>query len=314
MMAGNGRNQLEVVPMRILLAIDGSESSVQARDMVASLSWPEGTSITVLTAYELPVSWVSGVVVTGGEWMQTAENDLRRQLTEDLVELARPLEGRGWTVDRHVVDGRPGTVIPEVAREMEADLIVLGSRGHGTMRAMLLGSVSAEVSGSADRSVLVVRGDRATRLLVATDGSDCASVIPDVLGEWGVFRGLPALAASVAPVDSPAYELMVSLYTLGAEPLDRQRNEQLEAHRRHAESMAEALSAIGLQAEPVVRTGDAAHELVNLAGEREADLVVTGSRCLHGMERWVLGSVARNVVLHSAASVLVVRRPKKPEA
>ena len=246
--------------------------------------------------------------------METAENDLRRQLTEDLEELARPLDGHGWTVESRVVDGRPGTLILEVAREIDADLIVLGSRGHGTMRAMLLGSVSAEVSGNADRSVLVVRGDRVTRLLVATDGSDCASVIPRVLGEWGVLRGLPAVAASVAPVDSPAYELMVSLYTLGAEPLDRQREEQFEAHRRHAESMAAALSEIGLEAEPVVRAGDAARELIELAGEREADLVVTGSRCLHGVERWVLGSVARNVLLHSEASVLVVRQPPTAEA
>jgi nucleotide-binding universal stress UspA family protein len=311
MVPGNRSNHEEVVPMRILLAIDGSESSVQARDLVASLPWPEGTSITVLTAYELPVSWVSGVAVTGGDWMETAENDLRRQLTEDLVELTRPLEGRGWTVDSRVVDGRPGTLILEVARKIDADLIVLGSRGHGTMRAMLLGSVSAEVSGNADRSVLVVRGQRATRLLVATDGSDCASVIPDLLGEWGAFRGLPAVAASIAPMDSPAYELMVSLYTLGSAPLDQQRTEQLEAHRRHAESMAAALTEIGLEAEPVVRTGDIASELVKLAGEREADLVVTGSRCLHGVERWVLGSVARNVLMHSEASVLVVRQPKK---
>jgi nucleotide-binding universal stress UspA family protein len=313
MVAGNRPNQQEVVPMRILLAMDGSESSVQARDMVASLPLPEGTSITVLTAYELPVSWVSGVAMTGGDWMETAENDLRRQLTEDLVELARPLEKSGCTVERRVADGRPGTLILEVAREIEADLIVLGSRGHGTMRAMLLGSVSAEVSGNADRSVLVVRGHRATRLLVATDGSDCASGIPEVLGEWGIFGGFPALAASVAPVDSPAYELMVSLYTLGSEPLDQQRTEQLEAHRRHAESMAAALTEIGLQAEPVVRTGDAASELVKLAGEREADLVVTGSRCLHSIERWVLGSVARNVLMHSEASVLVVRRPNESD-
>jgi nucleotide-binding universal stress UspA family protein len=118
------------------------------------------------------------------------------------------------------------------------------------------------------------------------------------------------VAASVAPVDSPGYQLMVSLYTLGSAPLDQQRSEQLEAHRRHAEWMAAALSEVGLPTEPVVRTGDAADELVKLASEREADLVVTGSRCLHGVERWVLGSVARNVLMHSEASVLVVRRPR----
>jgi nucleotide-binding universal stress UspA family protein len=295
--------------MRILLAMDGSESSAQARDLVGALPWPADTEITVLTAYELPLAWVSGAAVTGGDWMETAENDLRRQLQEDLAEWARPLEGRGWTLDRRVVDGRPASVILGVATEIDADLIVLGSRGRGAMRAMLLGSVSAEVAGDAERSVLVVRHSQATRLLVATDGSDCVAVIPELLGEWGVFRGLPAIAASVAPVDSPAFELLVSLYTLGNEPLEEQRRRQVEAHGAHAEAMAASLGGIGLQAESVVRSGDAAHELVKLASERQADLIVTGSRCLHGIERWALGSVARNVLMHAEASVLVMRRP-----
>jgi hypothetical protein len=299
--------------MRILLAMDGSESSIQARDLVAALPWPERTAITVLTANELPLAWVSGAAVTGGDWMETAEGDLRRQLREDLAELARPLEGRGWTVDRRVVDGRPASVIMDVANEIQADLIVLGSRGRGALRAMLLGSVSAEVAGSMERSVLVVRHDHARRLLVATDGSDCVAVIPELLGEWGVFRGLPAIAASVAPVDSPAFELMVSLYTLGNEPLEEQRRQQLEASRAHADAMGAALGAIGIEAETVVRAGDAANELVKLARERQADLIATGSRCLHGIERWVLGSVARNVLMHAEASVLVMRKPSRED-
>lgn len=294
--------------MRILLAIDGSESSVQARDMIAALAWPEGTSVTLLTAYELPVSWVSGVAVTGGDWMEAAEDDLRRQLREDLAELARPLEGRGWSIEQRVVDGRPASVIESVADEVDADLVVLGSRGRGTMRAMLLGSVSAEVAANARRSVLVVRHDHATRLLVATDGSDCAAAIPALLGEWKVFSGLPALAVSVAPVDSPTYGLLVTLYTLGSEPLQEHREQLLATHRGHAESMAKALGEIGLAADPTVRSGDAAHEIVKLAAEAGADLIVTGSRCLHGLDRWVLGSVARNVLLHADASVLVMRR------
>jgi nucleotide-binding universal stress UspA family protein len=300
--------------MRILLAMDGSESAIEARDLVAALPWPQPTSITVVMAFELPMAWVSGAAVTGGDWMETAEKDLRRQLEEDMAELVRPLEGRGWTVERRVVDGRPASVIMGVAEEIDADLIVMGSRGHGVMRTMLLGSVSAEVAGNAQRSVLVVRHDHATRLLVATDGSDCVAVVPELLGEWDVFRGLPAVAASVAPVDSPAFELMVSLYTLGNEPLEEQKRQQLDAHRAHAEAMAASLAAIGIEADPVVRAGDAANELVKLASEREADLIVTGSRCLHGLERWALGSVARNVLLHADASVLVMRRPNPEKA
>ena len=47
-----------------------------------------------------------------------------------------------------------------------------------------------------------------------------------------------------------------------------------------------------------------AHEIIAAAETNETDLVVTGSRCLHGLDRWLLGGVARNVLLHATASVL----------
>jgi nucleotide-binding universal stress UspA family protein len=297
--------------MRIILATDGSPSSAGARDLVGSLPWPEGTAITVLMAYELPVSWVSGAAV-GGDWMDAAENDLRRQLQEDVAGIARPLEGPGRAVDWRVVDGRPASVIRSVADELAADLVVLGSRGHGPMRSMLLGSVSGEVAANADRPVLVARHDRVSRMVVATDGSECASTIPRRLGELGVFAGLPAVALSVATVDSPAYELLVNLYTLGGAPLEEQRAQLLATHREHAERLAAELGVAGVVAEAAVVTGDPAHEIVRVAREREADLVVTGSRCLHGLDRLVLGSVARNVLLHAEASVLVMRPKGEP--
>jgi nucleotide-binding universal stress UspA family protein len=222
--------------------------------------------------------------------------------------MAAPLQDRGWAIERRVVKGRAANVVQAAADEVDADLIVLGSRGHGPIGSMLLGSVSAEVADQARRSVLVARGGAASRLLVATDGSECSGIIPGVLAEWDSFRDLPAVAVSVAPVDSPAFELMVSLYTLGDEPLQRQREELLERHREHAATMARGLAEIGIQAQAEVRRGDAAHEIIKAAADREADLIVTGSRCLHGLDRWLLGSVARNVVLHAHASVLIVRR------
>ena len=72
--------------------------------------------------------------------------------------------------------------------------------------------------------------------------------------------------------------------------------------------MAARLSEKGIPAHAEVRTGDAAREIIAAAAEGPVDLVVTGSRCLHGLDRWLLGSVARNVLLHSGVSVLIVRR------
>lgn len=295
--------------MRIVLALDGSAASVLARDFVTSLPWPADTLMAVVGSYELPITWVNQGGVSG-DWLQDAERELRNQLDDELTRLSAPLRDRGWQVDLRLVSMRAATGILSAADELDADLIVLGSRGHGPIRSMLLGSTSAEVADQARQSVLVVRSGAVSRLLVATDGSDCAAVIPDVLGDWQVFHGLPAVALSVAPVDTPAFELLTSLYTLGSDRLQQQREAVLADHRSHAEQMALRLDEIGLPAEGVTRSGDAAHEIVAVAAERGVDLIVTGSRCLHGIDRWVLGSVARNVLQHAHASVLIARRPQ----
>lgn len=294
--------------MRIVIGIDGSASSLEARDLVASLSWPEGTTVTLITVFELPTAWLGDPALTAGEWVFAAADELRADADRQLTELAVPLEDHGLHVDRRVVHGRAASVILDLAKELSADLIVLGSRGQGPIASMLLGSVSAEVAEQADCSVLVARGPRVARLLVATDGSECAGIIPDELAAWGVFKDLPATCLSVTPVDSPAFKLMVSLYAMGSEPLEAQQRELAEAYRRHAAVMADDLSATGIPTQAEVRAGDAAHEIIGAAEAHDADLVVTGSRCLHGLDRWLLGSVARNVLLHTRASVLIVRR------
>ena len=183
--------------VRILLAIDGSPSSIQARDLVASLSIPGGSSVTMLTAYDIPAAWFGDPLAAGGAGLAEAEEAVRRDAEPTLAQLAAPFIGRDWSVDRRVVRGRAPGVIVEAAADVAADLIVLGSRGHGPIASMLLGSVSAEVVERASCSVLVARGLGVSRLLVATDGSPCAELIPDVLATWGAFEGLPAVAVSV---------------------------------------------------------------------------------------------------------------------
>jgi Universal stress protein UspA and related nucleotide-binding proteins len=292
--------------MRILLALDGSPSSLDARDLVAGLRWPPATAITIVAAFDVPIAWTTNGFMAG-DWFTDAETALRRQAQEALAAMTGPLENRGWTIDQRVVQGRAATAIISAAEDVDADLIVLGSRGHGPIRSMLLGSVSAEVIGHTDRSVLVARGKQVSRALVATDGSDCTSILPDVLAEWGILRGLEAVVLSVAPADWPALGLMIGVYTLGDDSIQRQHEEELARHRAIAGQMAERLSGIGVAAQEHVQTGDAAHEILKAARDRHCDLIVTGSRCLHGVDRWLLGSVARNVVLHADASVLIIR-------
>ncbi len=292
--------------MRLILAIDGSASSTAARDLVRRLPWPPGTTIDLVAAYEMPSAWAyEGAMV--GEWITAVEDSMRTMAIDELAAVAESFVGTDLVIEQHVIQGRAANVILARAAATEPDLIVLGSRGRGPIRSMLLGSTSAEVARQADQSVLVVRGSTVGSVLVATDGSRSAEETSDLLCMWGILDGLPTVALSVAPVSSPTYELAVSLYTLGNEPIEMQRQEAMDLHQAHAKEMARQLSESGIPAEWQVRTGDAAHEILELARERKDDLIITGSRGLRGADEFPLGSVARNVLLHAEASVLIVR-------
>ena len=277
--------------MRLLLALDGSPSSLEGRDLVGGLRWPPGTSITLATAYEIPATWIPRRH-RSRKGLSHVEETVRREIGAFLAAAALPLQDRGWVVDLLAVRGRAATAIVATADEAGADLIVLGSRGRGSIRSMLLGSVSDEVAAEARQSVLVARGAAVSRALVAANGFACTAAIPAALARWSALRGIPAIALSVAPVASHGYELFVKVYTMGSEPLERQREELMTLHQGYADEMATQLSAVGIPAEPMVRGGDAAREIIAAAEEQGADLVVTGSRCLHGVDRWLLGSVA----------------------
>jgi len=293
--------------MRILLALDGSPSSIQARDLVAGLRWPPRTAIRLATAYEVPIDW-SGGLGAGMAWVGDAEDAVRDELTAELKQLAEPLAGHDWQVDWQVLKGRSATAIIDAARDFGADLIALGSRGRGPLTSMLLGSVSAEVVDHAACSVLVARGDHVSRLLIATDGSDVARTIPELLGAWGVFGGVAAEALSVAPLPERTVELLADVYSPGTYRFtEDDRQKLLDRHRGFAEQLAQGLAEQHIPATSSMVGGNAAHEIIDAARRRGADLIVTGTRGLQGLERVILGSVARNVLLHAPCSVMVLR-------
>ena len=132
--------------MKVLLAIDGSEPAGLALGLVADIAWPAGTEIVVTEVVE------TGAGLFGGPWPALAMvqvDQIEADLSEHahrVVDQARDrLEQPGLDVKAVVLRGRPATAIADRARAMAADLVVVGSRGHGTIESLLLGSVSAEV-------------------------------------------------------------------------------------------------------------------------------------------------------------------------
>ncbi len=280
--------------MRALLALDGSTSSRAASELAASLAWPSGSIIDVV-----------GVVATS-----TEAGPARQQLEEMLDDAAAALTGESRVVRRTTLVGRAGSVLVELAADLRAELVIMGSRGRGPLRSMLLGSVSAEVVDHAPCPVLVVRRAAADSLLVAVDGSPSADGAVSFLVASKILAGRHIEVLSVAPGPDLPMTLPVSE---GADrPLEPAEGRLVEDRWRAeatAATAARRLDESGYTVRWSIGTGDAAHEIISAAENFESGLIVMGSRGHTGLTRLLLGSVARNVLLHTSASVLVVREP-----
>jgi nucleotide-binding universal stress UspA family protein len=296
--------------MRILLATDGSTPAETALDLAGSISWPPDSVIRVVSVIE-PVE-----ALLSGAWSPALANDIEEQAEQLLASAqlvaehaARQLTRSGVTVEHEVFRGRPGSCIVEDATQFGADLIIIGSRGHGSIGSMLLGSVSAEVADHAHCPVLVARVPRLTRLVFGFDGSEYALAAEAWLKRWPIFGETAIEVTSVARVGASwSRGLALSAYAgTAAEFADSDR--AVVADQQHiADAAAERLREGGLRAAARVAEGDPAHELVRIAADTAADAIVIGTHGRTGLTRLIMGSVARNVMLHAHCSVLIVRR------
>lgn len=293
--------------MRVLLAVDGSAGSQQAASLVQALAWPPDTTVTLVSVVD-PGAWIPpgpSVPVDGG---LVGSSELAAYYEGHQLGTSTELDGARLTVESTIVEGRPAGAIVDEAKRSGADLVVLGSRGHGRIAALLLGSVSAAVVDRAPCSVLVARGSEVKRMLLAIDGSRSARSAAQMAAAWPAFAAVPITVVTVAEAVRP--------WTVGVSPafLTRARkthahlvrNASSEAHEIAEEAVA-GLRKAGRTAAADVRRGDVAGEVLAAAEEHRADLVTLGCRGRTGLTKILLGGVARDVLLASQASVMIVR-------
>ncbi|MFI5225158.1 MAG: universal stress protein [Candidatus Limnocylindrales bacterium] len=302
--------------MRVLVALDGSPAADAARLAVASLPLPSGTVIEVIGVAEPTIDHLIPTLAPNPS-LGAADDRLAIDLEALLDEAAASLERTGIVVRRTLLIGRPASEIVAAARELRAGLVVVGSRGRGPFASLLLGSVSAEVVDHAPCPVLVVRGPLTGPALVATDGSPSAEAAVSYLVAERLLVGKPVQVLSVAPgTPMPLAYDTTGITDIAVDAFGRKHEDAIDAARRHAFDAARRLRAGGYEATWATSEGDAAREIAAAARHFGCGLVVTGSRGLTGLSRVVLGSVARDVLLHAGVSVLVVHEPlraRRPE-
>jgi nucleotide-binding universal stress UspA family protein len=295
--------------VRVMIAVDASAGSYAAVQLFRRMAWPPDTTLRLFSVAE-PGGWIPpgpDMPVTGG---LVGEREVAAYLQGQQIALTEGFLDTGMMVERAVVTGRPGDAIVEEAKRTAADLVVVGARGHGRIASLLLGSVSAEVVDRAPCPVLVARRTSLTRAVLAVDGSPSARAAAHLVASWPAFDGASIRVVTVPePARSWAASVAPAFLRRGQPNAGEVRDPMDEASGIAADAVA-GLRRAGRHATADIRDGPAAEGVVAASSEFDADLVVIGCRGRNTLSRVLLGSVARDVILASEASVLTVRHTR----
>jgi nucleotide-binding universal stress UspA family protein len=135
----------------IVAGIDGSASSIRALHWAARQAQLTGSPLEVITAWEWPSNYGWSIPLPDG---YDPASDAQRLLDDCIPEVRKTHPD--LDLQTRVVQGHPAPTLVQASRD--ADLLVVGSRGHGEFTGMLLGSVSEYCVANADCPVVVTRG------------------------------------------------------------------------------------------------------------------------------------------------------------
>ncbi|MDX1933155.1 MAG: universal stress protein [Capsulimonadales bacterium] len=142
-------------PLRAVLATDHSRYMDECIELLARFAPQGAENITLLTAY--PKSYTEAIRAFLPEFIRDPAAWIREGIERRSSEIAERLKPLGATVDFRVSDLNPNEAIKQVMEQKEADLLILGSRGHGGLERILLGSVAFHQVIGEPYSTLVLR-------------------------------------------------------------------------------------------------------------------------------------------------------------
>ena len=286
----------------VLVATDGSLTARAAIDAAVEFPWPAPSRVRAVIGLR---------TITRGRELARTRAALEK-MYERPASAARGALARRWPeAEAVMVDKSPAETILSQAKRFDAGAIVVGWRGYGRWRRLLMGSVSHAVVRRARCPVLVVQrhGVKIRHIVVGLDGStNSRRALAFVATLDPPRNGRVTLVSVVEPTRlSSTGRMPASIRATLADEVRRINAERKAQARGNLEDAVALLRSAGWRADPVLRTGAPLSELLAVADAGEAHVLAVGARGTGGVERLLLGSVAEGALSRCPLPVLLVR-------
>jgi len=282
------------LPRKILCAVDLSDFAAPILAHAVALARDYRAEVAAVHVF---ATWAPppGIELSPGWTMHVP--DMREEITKGLRTLVEPFVLGGRPVPLHTTEGDAAREIVRYADDWGADLVVIGTHGRSGFDRFALGSVAEKVLRKASCPVLTLPPGAARcvvdvayrHMLCPTDFSECSADALDFAVTLAVRADADVTALHV--IEAP----------------DGEQEPHGETERDALREFTTAHTVTGCRISELVVRGRPHREILRVATERQADLVVMGVRGRGPVDLTLFGSTTNQVVRRAACPVMTVR-------
>ena len=292
----------------VLVATDFSEYSKVALDICLGVSKCMKTKLYVLhTIEKFPHDYKHLL-------SSAAHTNMKQKLEEEAMEKIKAMLPEELLGSEDIVPivrfGKPFLEIIKVAKDKDVDLMAIGTHGRAGVDRVILGSVAERVVRKAGCPVMVIRGKKYVgfkRIIVPIDFSDCS-------------RKALEYAAATARAHKSKLTILHVYEESFVEPYVNAANSEEEANeiikeieRVNETKYDEFLKTVdlsGVEYEKLLKKGIPETDIVEIAMEQQANLIVMGTHGRSGIKHILIGSTAEEVVRTVHCDIIIVKPEK----
>ncbi|MDH4195468.1 MAG: universal stress protein [Nitrospirota bacterium] len=287
--------------MRIVVAVDGSPCSTSSVKALAHFTPPE--ELTLVHALHLPD--FNYPMITP-DLRAEAQEEIKAQLQKEgesiLDEAQEHLPANFPHLQRVHQIGHPVDVIVETARSARSNLIILGARGLGPLKELILGSISHRVLMHAPCSTMIVKAPltQLRKILLPIEGPEDAETALQFLALQPFRQPVEVEVFAVWPQPQLSWPTTVG-------QSDLMEIQAMEEARERMKSVTDRLLQMKFLCQANVGIGDPAYAILEQAKASQSDLIMMGTHGRGGFSRFLMGSVSHAVLHQTPCPVLIVR-------